>query len=250
MFWRREKTVRVELVNPEIRMQAVQRPEPKPEAIRAAPSAQAQSEGSDFIFKLIALVVVAAQSTLAIYGYSALTGHYETFGISMSELEVGLPTLLFQGYLFLFMDTALPAFQVPLVGPSLIALAFMSIAAWVVWRFKSTSSFEEKLWATAVLGFLLYVLFVMPLFASDSGRKIALVDIGRSGLPTSPSHLSRTHVIPIGKDEKQGMLITATTKYTFLLVGTEVLKIDNDGNKVVRVTRLSTKSDPADATKP
>ncbi len=45
------------------------------------------------------------------------------------------------------------------------------------------------------------------------------------------------------------MVVAATAKYTFLLVGTEALKIDNSGNKVVRVTKLSAQDEHMESTK-
>lgn len=248
MFWRREKTVRVELVNPEIRLQADHRPEQKSEAPRAELSAPTRNESMDLFVKLVALASVAIQSALAIYGYSLLTGNYEAFGISMSELEVGMPTLLFHGYLFIFMDTYIPVAQIPIVGKWITALLFILIASLVVWQVKRTSSIEDKFSATSILAFVLVVVVSLPMFGLIRGQSIALEDIGHTGLPASLGQLSKTHVIPTDQGEKQGMVVAATTKYTFLLTGTKVLKIDNDGNKIVRVTKLSAKSDPVAAT--
>lgn len=51
----------------------------------------------------------------------------------------------------------------------------------------------------------------------------------------------KEHFIQTDRGEKKGSVIAATSKYTFLLTDSELLKIDNKGNKVVRVTRFSSK---------
>lgn len=249
MFWRRERTVRVELVNPEIRVQAEQRCDPKPEAPRAEPPSPPPSADADFTLKLIALLAVSVQGGLAIYGYNVLAGSYEPYGIVMSELEIGLQSLLFYGYVYLFMDTFVPVSQIPVFGSWIAALTFTAIAGCFVWRLKPTSTFEEKLSRTGILGFLLFLIFVVPMMGIARGQALSLEDIAKSGLPASASRLSRTHVIPTDEGKKQGMVVAATAKYTFLLVGTEVFKFDNDGNKVVRITKLSAKDELVETAK-
>lgn len=249
MRWRREKTVRVELVNPEVRLKAEQLSESKPEAHQAEQQALAEIASKEFVLKLTAFLSVAVQGLLVIYGYSALVGNYEFFGIKMSELEVGLPTLMFQGYLLILTDTITPASENPSLGTFLVALflglTFAVIAALIVWWAKPAHRKVDISGAVIVFASLLLILFFVPALGALRGQGLAAQDLIQSGLPPSTSKAppNLTHVITTDQGEKSGVLITATTKYTFLRVDTEVLKIDNDGNKVVRVTKISPRSD-------
>ncbi len=249
MRWRREKTVRVELVNPEVRLKAEQLSESKPEAHQAEQQALAEIASKEFVLKLTAFLSVAVQGLLVIYGYSALAGNHEVFGISMSELEVGLPTLMFQGYLLILKDTIALASENSPLGNFLVALIFVliftGIAALIVWWAKPAHRKVDISGAAIVFGSILFILFFLPALGALRGQGIAVKDLSQAGLRSSTTkalpHL--THVITTDQGEKSGVLITATTKYTFLRVDTEVLKIDNDGNKVVRVTKISPRSD-------
>lgn len=62
------------------------------------------------------------QDGLAIYGFNVLACSYDPFGIIMSELEVGLPTLLFYDYFYFFMDPFIPVSQIPVLGGWVTAL--------------------------------------------------------------------------------------------------------------------------------
>lgn len=245
MRWRREKTVRVELVNPEVRLKAEQLPESQPEAHQAEQQALAEIASKEFALKLTAFLSVAVQGLLVIYGYSALAGNYEVFGISMSELEVGLPTLMFQGYLLILTDIVVLPSENLTLGAVLVALVFALIAALVVWCVKPAHRKVDLSGAAIVFGCILFILFFLPALGALRGQGLAVKDLSQAGLRPSTTkalpHL--THVITTDQGEKSGVLITATTKYTFLLVDTEVLKIDNDGNKVVRVTKISPRGD-------
>jgi hypothetical protein len=190
---------------------------------------------------LVALAAVAIQGLLAVYGYCALAGEYDAFGISMSELDVGMASLLFYGYISLLLDTVIPLAHIPHIGSVLQAIPYMLLAGGLVWHIKRTSSLEEKLITTALLGGALFMLVALPILALSRGQKSGLEEITQHGLSAPAGQLQKTHIIQTDQGEKQGMLITATTKYTFLLVGTEVLKVNNDGNKVMRVTKLAAK---------
>lgn len=241
MFWKRDKTVRVELVNPEIRLKAEQTASfPESNNQPTAPVAASQTN-LELSLKLVALAAVAMQGLLVVYGYCALAGEYDAFGISMNELDIGISSLLFYGYISLLLDTIIPLSHVPHIGAVLQAILYMLLAGGIVWYFKRTSLLEEKLKTTVLLSFVLFLLVILPILILNRGQKSGLEDIAQHGLSAPASQLQKTHIIQTDQGEKQGMLITATTKYTFLLAGTEVLKINNDSNKVIRVTKLSAK---------
>lgn len=248
MFWRREQTVRVELVNPEIRVKAECPSAPTAPTAAVEPSTRVDT---DFAFKLASLSAVVLQAVLLIHGYSVLAGQYDLFGIDINELEIGLPTLIFNGYVSLLTDLYGAASRTRIVGPALLLGGFVLLAAIFVWPVMKAARSNSKLTASALLGFTLFIVFSLPMFGVIKGQKNALNDFKKQSGINSATSVQTEHSITTDQgEEKRGMIIVASAKYTFMLSGTDVFKIDNDGNKVVRVTRLSAKSDPAETTKP
>lgn len=240
MLWGREKTVRVELVNPQIRLQAENTPPPVPSP--AAVDAGLRTD-TDFAFKLIGSGAIVLQSALLIHGYSVLAGQYDAFGIAINELEIGLPSLMFNGYVFLLTDLYKTANRVPLFGPGALLLVFILLAAAFVWPIMRAAKRDRKVGTSVLLGFALFFVFSLPMLGVLKGSSLAQALLQQATGIKSSSLPRVEHLITTDQGEqKRGTIIVASEKYTFLLIGTEVLKIDNDGNKVVRVTRLLTEA--------
>lgn len=239
MLWGRDKTVRVELVNPQIRLQAENTPPPvsSPAAVDVG-----LRTDTDFAFKLIGSGAIVLQSALLIHGYSVLAGQYDAFGIAINELEIGLPSLMFNGYVFLLTDLYKTANRVPLFGPGALLLVFILLAAAFVWPIMRAAKRDRKVGTSVLLGFALFFVFSLPILGVLKGSSLAQELIQQAAGIKSSSLPRVEHLITTDQGEKRGTIIVASEKYTFLLSGTEVLKIDNDGNKVVRMTRLLTKA--------
>lgn len=238
MFRKKHKAIRVELVNPILAVHA-----DKSTDAEARPE-QSSSSSPDFALKLLGFAAVVLHGALAVYGYSLLVGYYDQFGISPSELELGLPTLLLYGYVYLFSSTMSAANSVPLLGPGALAFAFIGIAAWFVWQVKRNASTEEKLGLSALFGFVLFMAFFAPILGVKKGLRLGLDDYAKqSGIKTDKDLLIE-HTIETDKGmEIKGYIIVATRQHTFMLEGSTVFKIDNSKNRVMRTTALTLMKD-------
>lgn len=236
MFRKKHKTIRVELVKPMFAVHA-----DKSTAAAAKPE---QSSSPDFALKLLGFAAVMLHGALAVYGYSLLVGYYDQFGISTSELEISLPTLLLHGYIYLFSSTMSAANSVPLVGPGLLVFAFIGIAAWFVWQVRRGAGIEAKLGLAALSGFVLFMASFMPILGVMKGWSLGLEDYTKhSGIKTD-EHLVIEHTIDTDKSKEiKGFIIVATRQHTFVLEGSTVFKIDNSKNRVMRTTALKLMKD-------
>jgi hypothetical protein len=114
---------------------------------------------AELAFKLITLAALASQAALLIYGYSILVGRYEQFGIDINELALGTPTLLICGYAGLFSRALSAASQLPIIGPSLLALEFVLAAAGFVSLITKRLAAGIVVGLSAWIGMFLFVAF-------------------------------------------------------------------------------------------
>ena len=84
---------------------------------------------TDLAFKLLIYGALFLQAALIVTGYSVLVAYYEQFGIDTNELTLGTPTLLLYGYVNIFSDALTAASRLPIIGPALLALVFVGVAA-------------------------------------------------------------------------------------------------------------------------
>lgn len=233
MRWRKEKHTKVELTNPTIRLETSQ----------AQLQEVANGDPSPAI-KLLTFAAVILHGTLAIYGYSVLLGYYDQFGINTSELNLGLPTLLLYGYIYIFSDAISAANSIPIVGPGFLALIFIGFAAWFVWYANRNASTDAKIGLSAIFGFLLFLAFFVPIWGVVKGQELANSDFEKNSGIKTKEHLNREHTIISDQGEKlTGFIVIATQQHTFLLQNSTVYKIDSNNNRVIRTTELEVKSE-------
>lgn len=247
MFWNRNKTVRVELVNPALLVppSTVSHSHSPQSGEISAPEPVRPRANADLAFKLIGYGVIVLQAVFIIYGYSVLVGHYEQYGIDTSELELGTPTLLIHGYTYVFSDAISTASSIPLLGPFAVGLIFIAFGAVLVFCVMRRARVEVIIVLSCWAGLLLLMMFFAPALGVQKGAKEGRDEFTRYTDEKVPLGLTKHHTITTDKGEKlSGDLILADLKSSFLLVGHTVYKIDNATNRVMRETLLSKKEAP------
>lgn len=231
MWWNREKRVKVELVNPEIWLKM-----PREEKPCTPAQPESDSETNMQAITMVAKLALALQGLLLVFGYSALAGRYEQYGIQMDELEVSTPALMLQGYVYIITDILMPLGSFPAALLLLASIIFITASTTrAFWKQKSDRWQTRHFLSTTLAGI---VMFFLPALGIRVGVKEASRSLSIAGIHTDNS-ISPTHIIDIPKRGKTtGPLIAATPRYTFLLADNEVLKIANDSREIVRVMRF------------
>jgi len=241
MFWKRDNTLKVELLTPvALTVPPASRSDtPEQEANKQA------TTNTELAFKLITYGSLASQAALLIYGYSILVGHYEQFGIDTNELALGTPTLLLYGYVDLFSGALDAASQLPIIGSSLLALGFVLVAAIFVSLITTRLAKGIVAGLSAWIGMFLFVAFFAPALGVQKGVKKGLADFSKYTHLEASRGLDDIHTVITDKNERlRGHLILADGKSTFLLVGTKVFKLDGSSGRVIRETELTVKQPP------
>lgn len=236
MFWRRDEPLKVELVTP-IHLTATSAstclgPLDKPAAEEA-------KTNTDLAFKLVTFGALTSQAALVIIGYSLLIGKLQQFGIDPSELSLSTPTLLLYGYTSLFSGVLGVADRLPIIGPTLVAVPFVVIAALFV------AAITRKLKASVVsglaswVGIAMLVVFFAPGVGVQYGRGTGLVDFKKYTQLETAGEIDAVDTVVTDKGERLlGHLILADSKSTFLLVGRTLFKLDGTTGRVIRETEL------------
>lgn len=246
MFWKKNKSIRVELVTP-ITFVA-QNPLVKPPdntAPEQAPELRRSEANTDLAFKLINYAGIGLQAALVVYGYSLLVGYYNGFGIDTNEISLSTPNLLLYGYISLFSGALTAANYVPIIGPGILAFCFIAVAAAFVALVVKNAKIGTVIGLACWIGFLIFMAFFAPAMGVQQGVKMSKADI-RSFTPQELSRgLEKQHSLITDKGTKlTGTLILADGKSTFLLIERTVYKIDSGSGRVLRDTLLSAKPDP------
>lgn len=242
MLWSRGKTLKVELLTP-ISLSA------PPTSPRIDTSEQAANKdaktNTDLAFKLITFGALASQAALLIYGYSLLVGYYEQFGIDTNELALGTPTLLLHGYINLFSSALNAADRWPIVGPGLLALIFVGVAAIFVSVISRRPTANVVIGLAMWIGISMFMAFFAPAVGVQQGVGKGLSDFKKFTQVNAPDGLENIHtVVTDNKERLSGHLILADSKSTFLLVGMKVFKLDGSTGHVIRETELNLKQPP------
>ncbi|AQZ96545.1 hypothetical protein ACFSB1_10660 [Halopseudomonas phragmitis] len=184
----------------------------------------------------ITKVVIATNGLLAGAGYLFLAGYLGKVGIEISELEIGLPSLLLNGYIF-----AIEAFlhgSKNILWLKLIVL-FLIVALCIYWVI--THNFPNKISKelgavltiasapTVALVFLLAPIWILSIGEGSAFNK----EITEMGLSSQKS-ANKTQVISTPDGHLSGQLVIADQRYTYLRSGNVIYKIANDSQKVVR----------------
>lgn len=241
MFWKKDNTLKVELITPVALTM--------PPALKAdTPEQQAKKQATtntELAFKLVTSGALVSQAALLIYGYSILVGRYEQFGIDINELALGTSTLLIYGYVDLFSGALHAASQLPIIGPALLALAFVLAAAGFVSLITKRLAAGIVVGLSAWIGMFLFVAFFAPALGVQIGVKTGLADFTKYTHLDASQGLDDIHTVITDKSERlSGHLILADGKSTFLIVGTKVIKLDGSSGRVIRETELAVKQPP------
>lgn len=240
MFWKRDRTVRVELTTPVNIVQPLAGPPPLDKVSTVAN--QAKRIDADLVFKFGTFLIVVSQAILIVWGYLELAAYYEQFGIGTSELELGTPTLLVYGYSYTFSELMSTVDKVPVLGEYIPGAVFICMGAAVTFLFfamHDARSFGGMVQRSVLVGFVLMLIFIAPTVAVRNGIERAGKSYeAETGVQASYG-LSREHtIVTEQKETLTGRLIVADTKSTYLQIKDTVYKIDNASNRVVRKTLL------------
>jgi hypothetical protein len=213
------------------------------ESPQPAQSAKDPKTNIDLALKLVASATVVSQAALVVYGYSHLVGYYEQFGIDTNELALGTPTLLLNGYINILTQALSIATTLPLIGPGLVAMAFVIAAAIFVWLVTKGIKLQVIIGLSAWIGILLFAGFFAPAAGVARGVKSGQSDFTKFTHQATPHGLDSIQTIITDKDVNlTGHLILADSKSTFLLVDKTVFKIDSDSGRVIRKADLKVAS--------
>lgn len=196
----------------------------------------------EFSLKLAAVIVGLLNGVLAIMGYVDLTGRLDSFGISPNEIDLGLPSLLFQGY----RSGVLAAYQyaVDHFGGMLAVLIVPAVVFYLVLsRLLESHRWEKNFVTCLMLALGLMVVSIAPHGGLRQGQESAYsafkkqneVD-GRyriTGLSTETTMVTKEGPTITGET------IFASTLYTYVLQGPKLYKIANRDNHIVSVSNIS-----------
>ncbi|MFD2882714.1 hypothetical protein ACFS4T_04915 [Pseudomonas lini] len=253
MFWKKDKSIRVELVTPitlvaqkSSRIAAGQKLPP-----RKTSELKRSETNIDLAFKLINYAGLGLQAALVVYGYSLLVGYYNGFGIDTNEIALSTPSLLLYGYINLFSGALAAANYVPIIGPGILAFCFIAVAAAFVVLVVKNARVDTVIGLACWIGFLIFMAFFCPSDGCPTGhKKMSKADVKGFTPQELSKGLDKQHSLTTDKGTKLiGTLILADGKSTFLLVDRTVYKVDSARGRVLRETLLSPKPDPIQSTK-
>lgn len=238
MFWSNEKILKVEMTTPiNITMPPVKVIADAPEP--ADP--QDAKTNTDLAFKLLIYGALFLQAALIVTGYSVLVAYYEQFGIDTNELTLGTPTLLLYGYVNIFSDALTAASRLPIIGPALLALVFVGVAAIFVGLITKRLKGGVIIGLSTWIGFSMFLVFLAPAAGVQKGVDMGLEKFGELTNQPAPKALESSHTVLTEKGGRlTGHLILADASNTFLLVDSTVFKIDGNTGRVIRETELRT----------
>lgn len=243
MFFRRNRTVQVEITTP-ISISISPPITPTPDQHDAVTS-QVKRFDADLTFKFATFFILFMQAVLIVWGYLDLAAYYEQFGIRTSELELGTPTLLVYGYSYIFSGVMGTVEGIPVFGPFIPGGIFIFIGMAVTILFFAMHGFRslrDKVSSGLLLGVALLMFFIAPAFAVRDGVERAGEDYEAETNVKAPLGTTREHTIVTEQKEiLTGRLVVADTKASFIQVKDSVYKVDNSSNRVMRKILLKPK---------
>lgn len=233
--WNREKIVQVRITNDTFAFTT-------PAAVAHEPPTQSESKPLNYELglKLAALIALVLNSLLAIIGYVDFTGKLETLGISTNEIDLGLPTLLFQGYLAIVLDgyTYIAShFPWGILGLTFIPSLFLYFP--VSRLLKSRSRIDSWVFCL-LLTFGLVIISIIPTIGLKRGIDSAFSTFEKEN-PLDRGNTIKGLRAETAIQTKEGPKISgdtvfASTLYTYVLQRAELYKIANRDNHIVSVT--------------
>ncbi|RON08459.1 hypothetical protein BK659_13760 [Pseudomonas brassicacearum] len=244
MWWNKEKSTMVELANSRSILGNTTQPDQRSDILPVAPESISPKLSTEAVFKSLALFAVALNGSLTVFGYMNLAGYLERFGITLSELDIDIPTLMFQGYLTLVNGVYGEANKYPLFGPAALCFVFVLIAGAIVFKLLPKHSPDKKFAISMFLGTLFLLSPTIPFLGAKYGMKLAAEDYSSQNGAWPKLGLQKTHTIKTNNGDISGAVLFSTKSYTIILVKNEVYKLSNDTNRIVRKITLSPREEP------
>ena len=170
-------------------------------------------------------------------GYMYLAGYLSNLGIEISELELGLPTLLFYGYFFTLsamVDSGILTVMLIIIlsGAFLTPIIFFLLRKANIKTPWATRAY--KAYAAVTVLFLALALPAVPNLKGEAAAKSQ--EVKEMGML---SNFEKIQITNTDKGEILGSQVIADRHYTFLRSGYFIYKISNDTGKIVRSIQFS-----------
>lgn len=242
MFWKKDKSIRVELVPPITLVTAPPVATQSPAVSEQVSNVKKLETNADLAFKLINYAALGLQAALMVYGYSLLIGYYNSFGIDTNEIALSTPSLLLYGYISLFSGALKAANYVPIIGSGILAFCFILVAGIFIGAVVKNARRDTKFVLACWVGFLLFIAFFAPAIGVQQGIKMGEADTKGFTQQELIKGLDKQHTLTTNKETMlTGTLILADGKSTFLLVDKTVYKVESSSGRVLREIMLASK---------
>ena len=202
-------------------------------------SASSERTSPRYDYISLTRVALVMNGLFAAAGYLFLSGHLRKLGIDIGELEIGLPVLLFYGYLFLINFLTESGFLTILAASFVLGSAFTFVLILETFvralgvKKLSEIRFRKQIDTGSTIAIVTIVLLLMPAFVIQQGEKFAVNnEIAGMQLPSALS--DEIHVIATSEGPIRGRLIIADRSFVYVLVGTSIYKINNNTQQVAR----------------
>lgn len=237
MFWRRDKTVRIELLSPPV----VVTP-----AVSSSPSAPEHGKASssmpisvEQLFKLAAVMVAVVNTALVVLGYMRYVGLLQQFGISRTEVAFTFSDLLSFGYVS-FLNMTLSGKVAVAAVCSAITLPVMAV---VIRLKRDLHSLLQSL-LVWVISTGLFFLMTAPYWVAYNPSKQAALKVAATSLGVDEEQLlglETTQEVSTENGYLIGHIILAMPDITYLLKDDVLYKIRGSDGKILRKTYLRPK---------
>lgn len=242
MFWRREKTVRIELLSPPVVVTPAASSSPTaPEHGKASSSMPISVKQ---LFKLAAVMVAVVNTALVVLGYMRYVGLLQQFGISRTEVAFTFSDLLSFGYVS-FLNMTLSG----KVAVAAVCSAITLPVTAVVSRLKrDLHSLLQSLlvWAISVG---LFFLVTAPYWIAYNPSKEAALKVAAKSLGVQEEQLlglETEQEVSTENGSLIGNIILAMPDVTYLLKDGVLYKIRASDGRILRKTHLKPKLKPTD----
>ncbi|WP_374439252.1 hypothetical protein [Pseudomonas panipatensis] len=238
MFWRKERTVRVELLSPPVVLTTAVAP--------ALPNADQDTKSRfpitlDQLLKIAAIMVAVVNTALIVMGYMRYVGLMQQFGISRTEVSFNLSDLLSFGYVS-FLNMTLSGQMTVAIVTSLLTLPVMAI----VLRLKRNMHAIPQALLIWALATVLFFFVTGPYwFAFTPGKEAALRVAAQSlGVSEELQGLETEQEVATENGSLTGNIILAMPDITYLLKDGVLYKIRDSDGRIMRKTHLKAKLPP------
>ncbi|MCC4261080.1 hypothetical protein LL270_10485 [Pseudomonas aestusnigri] len=193
-----------------------------------------------------AKLLLLGNSVLAGVGYLHIAGYLSKHGIQMSELEINLPSLLLNGYIYIWSFLSIGSKPVLLA----INIVIMLVGAFPLYRLLARTNpkmndYSRRMASVGLVAFVLLAFVTGPAYVLSSGISLANKELSDIA-PLEQVKTRKTHTVETESGTISGFLVRADQHYTYLRSGNVVYKIANDSQSVVRTITLTSATDDED----